>query len=257
MKRTWMTAAYAALFSCLCAAAPAAAFELGARGLYWFPSLTADIKVDDGGVAGDKINLKDTLGIEDESFPSFEVFLGHKRHRLTVAYTPVSYSGATMLNQKIVFNGQTFTANTPVNSSLDLRMLDADYRYAFLDAENGVAGFSLGLILQVKFIDGEAKIHAPSLQTGSDFSFQVPLPMLGLGAHVGLLSDILALRAKATGIAYSGNYLYEAQADLSFTPFPFVDIHGGYKVIRLKIDYDDLLLDSQFTGPYVGLAVSF
>ena len=77
-KHTWTTAACAALFLCLCVTAPAAAFELGARGLYWFPSLTADIKVDDGGVTGDKINLKDTLGIEDESYPSFEVFLGDK-----------------------------------------------------------------------------------------------------------------------------------------------------------------------------------
>jgi outer membrane protein len=252
-----MATAFAAFFLCLCLAAPAAAFELGARGIYWFPSLTADVKVDDGGVAGDRINVKDTLGIKDESYPGFDVFLGHNRHRLTVAYTPISYSGATMLNQNIVFNGQTFTLNTQVKSSLDLRMLDVDYRYAFLDAENSVAGFSLGLILQIKYIDGEAKIHAPSLQTGSTYTFQVPLPMLGLGAHVGLLSDILALRAKATGIAYSGNYLFDAQADLSFTPFPFLDIHGGYKMVRLKIDYDDLLLDTQFSGPYVGLAVSF
>jgi hypothetical protein len=35
--------------------------------------------------------------------------------------------------------------------------------------------------------------------------------------------------------------------------------HNGHRdeVIRLKIDRDDLFVDSQFTGPYVGLTVSF
>ena len=65
------------------------------------------------------------------------------------------------------------------------------------------------------------------------------------------------MRAKVTGIGYSGNYLYEALADLSFTPFPFLDIHAGYKTIRLKIDYSDLFLDSEFSGPFVGLTVKF
>ena len=62
---------------------------------------------------------------------------------------------------------------------------------------------------------------------------------------------------KLTGVAYSSNYLYEALADLSLTPFPFRDIHAGYKIIRLKIDRNDVFLDSQFAGPFIGLTVSF
>lgn len=60
-----------------------------------------------------------------------------------------------------------------------------------------------------------------------------------------------------TGITYSGNYLYEGLADLSLTPFPFLDLHGGYKVIRLHLDRNDFYLNSEFTGPYVALTVSF
>ena len=36
-----------ALFFCF--AAPVGAFEIGARGLYWFPSFKADIRADDAG----------------------------------------------------------------------------------------------------------------------------------------------------------------------------------------------------------------
>jgi hypothetical protein len=257
MKQSQRITIFFTLTLLFCFAMPVGAFEIGARALYWLPSFKADIKVDDSGRVGDTLNLKDTLGIENEFFPSFEIFMGNRRHHLNVAYTPIAYSGSTILTQKIVFNGQTFAAGSKVDTDLELKMFDLEYRYAFLDTENILAGFSLDLIGQIKYIDGEAKINAPATKTGSDFAFRAPMPMVGLGMHVGILLDILEVRAKVTGIAYSGSYFYEALADLSFTPFPFLDIHAGYKAIWLKIDYSDLFLDSEFAGPYVGLAVSF
>ncbi|MDP1991819.1 MAG: hypothetical protein Q8K00_12455 [Syntrophales bacterium] len=257
MKQSKWIAVFFTLASFFCFAMPVGAFEIGARGLYWFPSFKADIRVDDSGVTGDTMNLKDTLGVEDESFPSFELFVGNGRHHLNVAYTPIDYSGSTLLTQKITFNGQTFATGTKVDTNLQLKMFDLEYRYTFLDTENILAGFSLDLIGQIKYIDGEAKINAPASKTGSDFSFRAPMPMVGLGTHIGILHDLLEVRAKVTGIGYSGSYYYEALADLSFTPFPFLDIHAGYKTMRLKIDYSDLLLDSEFAGPFVGLTVKF
>jgi hypothetical protein len=130
-----------------------------------------------------------------------------------------------------------------------------EYQFTFLDMENLLAGFSLNAIGQIKLIDGEAKLSAAG--TASDFTIRVPIPMVGLGAHVGLLAGILEARAKVTGVTYSGSYLYEALADVSLTPFPFLDIHAGYKIIKVKIDRNDIFLDAQFTGPFVGLTVSF
>ncbi len=257
MKQSQGTAFFFILALLLGFAMPAGAFEIGARALYWFPSFKADIKVDDSGKTGDILNLKETLGVKDESYPSFEVFLGGGNHHLDVAYTPIDYSGSALLTRKIVFNGQTYAPGSKVDTGLRLKMFDLEYRYTFLDTENIFAGFSLDLIGHIKYIDGEAKINAPASNTGSEFKFRAPMPMVGLGAHVGILHDLLELRAKATGIAYSGNYLYEALADLSFTPFPFLDIHAGYKAIRLKIDHSDLFLDSEFAGPFVGLTVSY
>jgi hypothetical protein len=257
MKKSKWIAVFFTLALLICFAMPVGAFEIGGRALYWLSSFETDIKVDDSGVTGDNLNLKDTLGVEDEYFPSFELFVGHGRHHLNVAYTPIEFSGSTLLTQKITFNGQTFATGSKVDTNLQLNMFDLEYRYAFLDTENILAGFSLSLIGQIKYIDGEAKINAPASNTGSDFTFRVPLPMLGLGAHIGILHDLLEARVKVTGIAYSSNYLYEALADLSYTPFPFLDIHAGYKTIRLKIDHSDLLLDSEFAGPFVGLTVKF
>lgn len=257
MKRSkWMTVCYATALL-LASGTPAGAFEIGARGLYWFPSFKADIKVDSGGLIGNTLNVKDTLGVKDEAFPSFEVFMGLGRHHLAVAYTPIAYSGSASLSRDIVFGGRTFTATTRVASDMKLRMVDLQYRYTLLDFENLAAGFSFDAIAQVKYIDGEARISASSNALGAACTLRAPMPMFGLGAHAGILNNLLEARVRATGMAYSNSYLYEALADLSLTPFPFLDIHAGYKMIRLKIDYSDVFLNAEFSGPFVGLTVSF
>lgn len=232
---------------------PAGAFEIGARALYWFPAFKADMKADAAGLAGTEVNAKDVLGLGYQGIPTVEAFGGLGRHRVTLGYTPVSYSGSTTLGSPINFGGQTFTGK--VDTDLKLRMLDLEYQYKFLDMENLLAGFSLGAIGQIKYIDGEAKLTSGSKT--AEQTARIPLPMVGLGAHAGLLAGILEARAKLVGISYSGNYFYEALADISFTPFPFLDLHGGYKHIGLKVDKSDLYLNTQFTGPYIGLTVSF
>jgi hypothetical protein len=236
-------------------AMPAGAFEIGARALYWFPSFSSDMRVDAGGVTGTLLNMKDTLGVGNESIPSFEVFAGAGKHTVSLAYMPVSYTGTRTLTTPIVFNGKIFAGS--VNTDLKLRMVDLEYRYKFLDLENVLAGFSLAAIGQVKYVEGEAKMNSTVPPQSTENTLRAPIPMVGLGAHAGILAGILEARAKIAGIAYSSNYLYEALADLSWTPFPFIDIHGGYKVIRLKIDHNDNFLDAQFAGPYVGLTVSY
>jgi hypothetical protein len=255
MKRMQWMAIFPALVLFFCCAMPVGAFEIGARALYWFPAFKTDMKADNNSISGTSLNLKDDLGVGNESFPTFEAFGGLGKHHLSLAYTPIKYSGSTKLSTPVVFNSMPFAAGTNVDTDLKLRMLDLEYQYTFLDMKNILAGFSLAAIGQIKYIDGEAKMSSPG--TEANFKIRAPIPMVGLGVNIGLLANILEARAKIAGVAYSSNYLYEAMADVSLTPFPFIDIHAGYKIIRLKIDRNDVFLDSQFAGPFIGLTVSF
>jgi hypothetical protein len=256
MKRSrWMV--FCALALLLLWAIPVGAFEIGARGYYWFPGFKADMKSDSAAKTGTDINLKDNLDVDATALLSVEVFGGLGRNHLGLTYTPINYSGSTKLATKIDFNGQTFVPGTNVDSDLKLRMVDLEYRFTALNMENMLAGFSLDAIGQIKYIDGEARIFAPAAGVEAKQSFQLPIPMVGVGAHIGLLLNILEARAKITGISYSGNYLYEALADLSWTPFPLLDIHAGYKVIRVHLDRNDFFLNADFTGPYLALTVSW
>jgi hypothetical protein len=81
--------------------------------------------------------------------------------------------------------------------------------------------------------------------------------MVGAAAGVGFLKNMVRVDARVSGIGYSGNHLFEGDAYASFAPLPFFRIQGGYRLIDLKIDEDDILADLELKGPYVGAQVSF
>lgn len=228
-------------------------FEVGARGAYWFPKLTGSAQTN---ATGDtRFDFKDTLGVKDENIPFGEAFLRIGNTTLRVGYTQIKFNGDKVLTQTVVFNGKTYSADNNVISSLDMKMLDGEVQYDFLRPDVGLAGFNLGLILKVKYVDGKIELRN-TLQTETK-DFKAPIPMVGAAAGVGFLKDMVRVDARAAGIAYSGNHLYDADAYASFAPLPFVRIQGGYRYIDLKIDKDDTLASFKLSGPYVGAQLSF
>ena len=83
--------------------------------------------------------------------------------------------------------------------------------------------------------------------------------MIGVGAKIGLIANILEARAKIYGHGLFRTTIFMMRlADISVTPFPFLNIYGGYRAMSLKIDnVSDIYAKMDFYGPYVGLAISF
>jgi len=229
-------------------------FEVGARGAYWFPKLSGDAQTNETGDT--RFDFKDTLGVGDENMPFGEAFLRLGGTTIRVGYTQVEFDGNKELTETVVFNGVTYSVSDNVISKLDLKMLDADLQFDFLRPDVGVVGVNLGLLLKVKYVDG--KVELSSASTGSTVKdFKAPVPMVGAAAGVGFLNDMLRLDARAAGIAYSGNHLYDVDAYASFAPLPFFRIQGGYRIIDMKIDWDGTRASFKLTGPYVGGQLSF
>jgi hypothetical protein len=230
-------------------------FGAGVRGTYWFPDLSATAQTIIAGVPETKFNLKNDLGMDDENFLSGEAFLRFGRLHFRIGYTKISYDGSETLSQDIEFNGQIFPVSDNVISSLDVKMLDAEVQVDILRPDFVAANFYLGLIAKVKYVDVDLELTSTTLREKKDF--QVPIPTVGLAAGAGFLNDLLRVDARVTGMAYSGNHLYEADAFASLVPFPFLRIQGGYRYLDLKADEDDLLVDVELSGPYVGAQLSF
>jgi outer membrane protein len=238
-------------------AMPARAFEAGARAYYWFPSIDGHIEYSKNSLSGTKLDLKDDLGFDNESYPFGGVFLGLGDHHLSFSFYRANYEGKELLTQNINFGGQTFPVGDKIKSTLDYDVYDLTYQYDVLDLENFMAGFSLGLVARVEVYDVEAKIRSETTSLSEKEDYTAPVPMLGLNFHLGILADILEARVFATGMGYWDGYLVDAQAELSFTPIPYVDITAGYRTFWVDVDANDLKLKYDTSGPYVGLSVGF
>jgi len=185
-----------------------------------------------------------------------EAFFGLGRHHLSFSYYRAEYEGANVLNRDIIFNGEIFPAGERISSSLNYDTYDVKYQYDFLDLENVLAGFSLGAVVRVEVFEGEAEITSQTLNQTEREDFTFPVPLLGLNFHLGLLADILEARVLATGITYGDGTVFDGQADVSWTPFPFLDIHGGYRFFYVDVDSSDVEADFSTSGPYVAISLS-
>lgn len=236
-------------------AMPAQAFEIGIRGYYWFPAFSGNVKVDAEGLSGTDLDLEDDLAMGEESYPVIEAFIGGGKHHLSAAYYTADYSGTATLTRNVNFNGMTFPLGALTASNLEYDAYDVMYRYDVIDLENFLAGGSLGIVGRVEVFDGEIGIRTTGLNEKVDFT--APLPMLGVNFHVGILADILELRLLGTGMAIGGGTVFDGLAELSLTPIPFIDIHGGYRSFFIDADIDDVEFDFDTSGPYVALTFSF
>lgn len=254
MRRFLVLLAVLALAAAAVPAQAAPGIEAGVRGYYWFPDLTGKVNTTVGGVAGE-FDARDDLGVDNKNFGSGEAFLRFGRAHFRVGYTPVSFDGRKMITRNITFNGQTFTAGDNVITDLDLKMLDGEFQYDIIQPDVAVANFNLGLIVKVKYVDGKVELRSSAQTEKKDF--KAPVPMVGLAAGAGFLKNLVRADARVTGIAYSGNHLFEGDGFVSLCPMPFFSIQGGYKIIDLKIDKDDIVAKLRLKGPYIGAQLSF
>lgn len=231
------------------------AFEFGVRGHYWAASLDGSVKVDEGDIIGEKIDFEQDLGIGDERLPALEVFIGGGNHHLSLIYTDVEYSGSNVITRDIVFSGETYSFGSLTTSSIEYQTMDLSYQYDLINAENMLAGFSLGAVFQVKYFNGEVRLQTTGIDEKENFT--LPVPMIGLNFHMGILADLLEARVRGTGVSYSGNHIYELLGELSLTPLPFVEIHGGYRTFTIDIDEDEVTFDYVMSGPYIALTIGF
>lgn len=238
--------------------AQAGAFEIGVKGSYWFPQVSGHARLDQPPIPGTDVNLDNDLGISRESFPAAEAYLGVGKHHAGLMFTKLDYTGAVRLGRDIKFGSIKFDKFATVESEFSMDMTDLYYGYDILDLENMLAGFSLQVLGQLKYLEGftEMKNAAePAKVATADFT--APVPMIGASAHIGILAEILEARIRVAGIGYGGNMIYDALADVSLTMIPLVGVHAGYRVMGIDWEYDESFVDVGLSGPYACFSVSW
>lgn len=253
MKKLFALSAFAVFL--LVSATPASAFELGVRASYWYAMLDAKVQADEGSTTGDELDLVRDLDMRSTFFPGVEVWAGIGKNIITLGYLKSDFTGEETLNQPITYNGDVYDAGLEISSALDIKILEVTYEYRILKLDAFLAGFDLGLLGNVKVISIDTNLENSAYTNTSDYDTFIPA--VGIKAHFQILANILEARAiflvGPIGHKQSGDLIL----DVSLTPFPFLDIHAGWRSMLFNIYDDDFEFKHQFDGPFIAVSLSW
>ncbi|HXV21765.1 MAG TPA: hypothetical protein VD811_12335 [Desulfuromonadales bacterium] len=204
-----------------------------------------------------KIDLEDDLDFGDKSKVMAEAALQLGSFRLAAGYLPLKFDGTSTLPNRIVFENEVFAAGRTVKGEMDVDLYDLALAWHIVNIDDAPVRFQFGPELSVKIVDGEVSVadqQNPAIR--EEASGTAPVPTIGARARVGL-GDFVAVIGRVGYLEVSGNSFLDADAQVEFSPLPFVGVFGGYRHLDLDIDENDLLIDATFAGPYAGAFVRF
>lgn len=252
MKKVLILALAGMIFLVL--AGPATAFELGARGAYWFPLINSDLRADDGGIEGQTFNLRKDLDSGQNFFPWVEAWVGLGPHIVQIGYFAGEYGGDPTLEAGDLFDGLDFE-DIQTNFNMTFSVFEISYGYKVFEVDTFLAGLDLTVLGGVKFVGFSTALSGGGMSESRDVN--AIMPSVGGQLHAAILLNILEARALALVQPLGNNTVTDIILELTVTPFPFLDIGIGWRSLFLKIQKDDFMINHKLNGPFLSIAVSF
>jgi len=205
---------------------------------------------------GTKLDLERDLNLDDSENVTAEIALKWGDSQLSFNYLPISFSGTGTLTVSGEFNGEAFSADDSVKTDLDINLYDIGYTYYILNFDDLPARFQLGLEVAVKIADVDVTFYDLTQNFTKSESGTAPIPTVGARARVAL-ADFLGITGRFGYMEFDDNHFLDAEAQLEYSPLPLVGIYAGFRYFDLKIDEDDIFVETQFSGPFAGLMLRF
>lgn len=216
---------------------------------FWQPEITGDVALDRGAISGTLVDFDDDLDIDRETTYVFQGRIQAGGVVLEGRYFDTEYNSDT-LRQTITFGGQTFTANLPVDSSLDLE-------FASLRAKLGIASLgpvAVGAILGANYYNFRGRISALGLSAQE--TLEAPFPIVGavvtvhqpLNEHVAVLGELALTGLEVDAFDIDGHY-YEGMARAG-VQLSHIKAGVGYRLIDVDVEDkdDDFVWDFRLGG---------
>ncbi|MCX7739081.1 MAG: TIGR04219 family outer membrane beta-barrel protein [Hydrogenothermaceae bacterium] len=215
---------------------------------------------------GDVIDIKKDLGLGEESKVfgrvKFEHFLPLLPN-LYLQYMPMEFTGSGNISKSIKYGQTTYTANTKVDSKVQLDRFDLGLYYGIplsglatmgtLDPEIGI---------NVRIMDFKGSITGSSgsqIKTESK-SATIPIPMLYGALGVNPFVIPVSFRGEIRGVSVSKVTYYDWTLEGRVKPLKLIPLYlsAGYRYEKLKIDdISDIYTDLTVKGPFFMVGASF
>lgn len=143
-------------------------------GGFWSPAPDGLIQSEQFGQTGSSIDFVDDLAFEKKRFTDFRAVLRPaKKHKFRVQYVPVAYSSETVLQRRIIFNGQNYDVGLPVNTNFEWKVWRFGYEWDFIYREK----FFIGAIIEAKYTQVLAELQ--TVVNDEFTSAKGPIPSVG------------------------------------------------------------------------------
>jgi hypothetical protein len=232
-------------------------YHVELSGTFWNPSLFGVISSEQFDIIGTDVDFVGDLGFKRTRFKDFRIVLRpSKKSRFRIQYTPVVYTSETQLKRTIVFGGQTYSANLPINSTFGWKVWRFGYEYDFLYTSRGF----VGVLLEARATDFSAELNSP---LNSEYTTaKGPLPAIGVVGRGYVLPE-LAINFEVSGFKvpdidpkYKANYFdWDIHGTFNFTNNVGVQVGWRRMTTFLAIEHDTG--DMKFQGMWFGGAVRY
>jgi outer membrane protein len=201
------------------------------------------------------------FNFDDKTNTSFYVAVEHPLPfipNIKVARTTLDNSGTTALDTSFTFDNELYTANSTVDTTIDLTATDFILYYELFD--NDLVSFDLGV--NAKYIDGSLSVVDAASNTQGTGEFSGVVPMAYSRLQLGLPFTGLAAYAEGSYLSFDDHELsdYQVAVAYSFIESLAVDmtLQVGYRKVTVDIeDLDDIYANMEFDGVFAGLEVHF
>lgn len=225
---------------------------------FWNPGTDIAIAVEGLGQTPTDIDLKNDLGLVDQRFTDLRLVLRPaSKHKFRVELTPMKWEQSATLTRDVVFNGQRYTVNIPVDSLLEWHSARFGYEYDFIRRDRGFGGF----IIEANYTDLKATLT-------NDFVTQfaqarAPIPTIGGIArvypvpNVGITFEMTGFKLpQSVNEDYRVKYInWDLYGTLNFNDF--VGAQVGYRSLDLDFLIDQYADTSTLKGLYFGVVARY
>lgn len=237
---------------------PGENYHVEVSGGFWNPSPQIAISSESLGIAGTEIDFVSDLGIEQRQFTDLKVVLRPTtKAKFRLGYTPIQYTGDTILTRDLVFNAQRYRVSLPVASELSWKQWRVGFEYDFVYRDKGFAGF----IVDVKFTDVNVELSSPFV--GTEFAHaQAPIPAIGVigryyfHPNVAVTFELTALKVPRIDDEYEATFIdWDLNGTFNFNRY--VGAQVGFRNLNVNYLFEQDTGDMTLRGLYFGGVARF
>ncbi|MDY6823324.1 MAG: TIGR04219 family outer membrane beta-barrel protein [Thermodesulfobacteriota bacterium] len=207
----------------------------------------------------DTLDFENDLRLEDETRAQGRVKIDMPLvlPNIYLMYTPIEFEGVGEKDVSFKFGNQRFSANTPIASRVVMDHLDVGLFYSIPFLKMATFNrLNVDLGLNVKVTDLEAEVMETGSGKKETESFIAPIPMVYAGVQFKPI-ETLSLEVEGRGVSYSENHLYNLIGRVKYKVFGPLFIAGGYRYESIKLDEEDLSLDTTIEGVFAETGFEF